>query len=49
MEKLAEYYESEGMKREAAEERKKALKFIAPAENSAFDSYVEFFNKRFIE
>ena len=46
MEKLAEYYESEGMKAEAIKEREKALKFIALVENSAFDSYVGFFKKR---
>ena len=46
MEKLAEYYESEGMKTEAIEERKKALKFIAITENNAYDAYVRFFNDK---
>ena len=46
MEKLAEYYESEGMKAEAITEREKALKFIDLVENSAYDAYVGFFNKR---
>ena len=46
MEKLAEYYESQGMKAEAIKEREKALKFIDLVENSAFDSYVGFFKKR---
>lgn len=46
MEKLAEYYESEGMRYEAAKEREKALQFIALAENSAYDGYVEFFVKK---
>lgn len=49
MEKLAEYYESEGMRREAAGEREKALKFIALSENGAYDGYVEFFKKRLAE
>ena len=46
MEKLAEYYESEGMKTEAIEERKKALKFIAITENNAYDAHVRFFNDK---
>ena len=46
MEKLAEYYESQGMKAEAIKERGKALKFIDIVENSAYDVYVGFFNKR---
>ena len=46
MEKLAEYYESEGMKIEAIKEREKALKFIAIIENNAYDDYVSFFNKK---
>ena len=46
MEKLAEYYESQGMKAEAIKEREKALKFIDLVENSAYDVYVGFFNKR---
>ena len=45
MEKLAEYYESQGMKAEAIKEREKALKFIDLVENSAYDVYVGFFNK----
>ena len=46
MEKLAEYYESEGMKAEAIKEREKALKFIDLVEDSAFDVYVSFFNNK---
>ena len=46
MEKLAEYYESQGMKVEAIKEREKALKFIDLVENSAFDVYVSFFNNK---
>ena len=46
MEKLAEYYESQGMKAEAIKEREKALKFIDLVENSAFDVYVGFFNNK---
>ena len=46
MEKLAEYYESEGMKAEATKERERALKFIALVENSAYDAYVDFFSNK---
>lgn len=46
MEKLAEYYESEGLKIEAIEERKKALKFIAIIGDKAYDAYVSFFNDK---
>ncbi len=46
MEKLAEYYESEGMKAEAIKEREKALNLIELIENSAYDAYVDFFSKR---
>lgn len=46
MEKLAEYYESEGMKKEAIDERERALKLISVMENNAFDAYIDFFKKR---
>lgn len=46
MEKLAEFYESEGMTEEATNEREKALKLISVIESSAFDAYVDFFNKK---
>lgn len=46
MEKLSEYYESEGMKIEAIEERKKALKLIDIIENNAYDAYVSFLNDK---
>lgn len=46
MEKLAEYYESEGMNTEAINEREKALKLISIIENSAYDPYVSYFNKK---
>ncbi len=46
MEKVAEYFESEGMKKAAIEEREKALKLIDLMENNAYDSYVVFFKKR---
>lgn len=46
MEKLSEYYEAEGMKQVAVGECEKALKFIDLAENSAYDAYIAFFNKR---
>lgn len=46
MEKLAEYYEAEGMKAKAIAEREKALKFIALVEDSAYDTYVSFFNNK---
>lgn len=46
MEKLAEYYESEGMKKEAIQEREKALKLIAIIDHRAYDVYVDFFNKK---
>ena len=46
MEKLAEYYESEGMNAEAIAEREKALKFIALSDSESYNSYVNFFNMR---
>lgn len=46
MEKLAEYYESEGMMAAAKKERENARKLIALVENSAYDAYVGFFNKK---
>lgn len=46
MEKLAEYYESEGMKAEAIHEREKALKLIAIIDDRAYDAYIDFFHKR---
>ena len=46
MEKLAEYYESEGMKAEAIQEREKALKLIEIMDDRAYDSYIDFFHKR---
>ena len=46
MEKLAEYYESEGMTDKAIEEREKALKLIHIIDNSAFDAYVDFFRNK---
>jgi transcriptional regulator with XRE-family HTH domain len=46
MEKLAEYYESEGMTDKAVEEREKALKLIHIIDNSAFDAYVDFFRNK---
>lgn len=46
MEKLAEYYESEGMKAAAIKEREKALKFIDLVENSAYHAYVVFLNNK---
>lgn len=46
MEKLAEYYESEGMNAEAIKEREKALSLIAVIDNHSFDNYVIFFNKK---
>ncbi|MBE6640594.1 MAG: helix-turn-helix transcriptional regulator [Ruminococcaceae bacterium] len=46
MEKLAEYYESEGMKEKAYKEREKALRFIDLVENRAYDSYVKYFNNK---
>ena len=46
MEKLAEYYESEGMTDKAIEEREKALKLIHIIDNSAFDTYVDFFRNK---
>ena len=46
MEKLAEYYESEGMKSKAIEEREKALKLIDIVENNAYDNYIGFFKNR---
>lgn len=48
MEKIAEYYESEGMKAAAIKEREKALKFIELIEKSPYnyDTYVDFFNKK---
>ena len=49
MEKMAEYYDSVGMKTQAVRERERALKLIAIIENSAYDSYVEFFNNKIKE
>jgi tetratricopeptide (TPR) repeat protein len=49
MEKVAEYYASVGMTAQAALERKKALKLIAVIDNSAYDTYVDFFNKKIKE
>ena len=46
MEKLAEYYESEGMKAEAIAEREKALKFIALSDSDSYNAYINFFNMR---
>lgn len=46
MEKLAEYYESEGTTAKAIEEREKALKLIHIIDNSAFDAYVDFFRNK---
>ena len=46
MEKVAEYFESEGMKMKSIEEREKALKLIEIMGNNAYDSYVEFFKNR---
>ncbi len=47
MEKVAEYYESEGMKAESIKEREKALKLIEVlVENKYYDSYVSFFKKK---
>ena len=49
MEKMAEYYDSVGMKTQAVRERERALELIAIIENSAYDSYVEFFNNKIKE
>ena len=46
MEKLAEYYESEGMKAAAIKERETALKFIDLIGNDAYDAYIGFFKKQ---
>ena len=46
MEKVAEYFESQGMNKEAIEEREKALKLIDLMKNNAYDSYVVFFKKK---
>ena len=46
MEKIAEYYESEGMKAAAIKERETALKFIDLIENDAYDAYIGFFKKQ---
>jgi len=49
MEKVAEYYASAGMKAQAVRERERALKLIAIIENSAYDTYVGFFNEKIKE
>jgi len=49
MEKLAEYYESEGMKGAAIKEREKALSLIAIIDDHAYDSYISFFHRKIKE
>ena len=46
MEKLAEFYESEGNPEKAAAEREKALKLISVMEHKAFDIYAEYFKEK---
>lgn len=46
MQKLSEYYESEGELKKAANECEKALKLIEIIDHSAYDVYVGFFRKR---
>lgn len=46
MEKMAEYYESEGMLAEANHEREKSLTLIQCIDNPAYDAYVSFFENK---
>lgn len=46
MEKMAEYYESEGLQLDAIKEREKALTLIECIDNSAYDTYVSFFENK---
>ncbi|MBR5500357.1 MAG: helix-turn-helix transcriptional regulator [Clostridia bacterium] len=46
MEKIAEYYASEGMLAEANQERKKALTLIKHIDNPAYEAYVSFFENQ---
>ena len=46
MEKIAEYYESEGMPKEAILEREKACELIRIIDNNAYDPYLTFFREK---
>ncbi len=46
MEKLAEFYESDGKPEKAKEEREKALKLIPVMGHKAFEIYAEYFKKK---
>ena len=46
MEKLAECYEEQGRTAKAIAEREQALKLISIIENTAYDTYIEFFKRK---
>lgn len=46
MEKLAECYEEQGRNAQAIAEREQALKLISIIENTAYDTYIEFFKRK---